>query len=163
MKNHLMVFLLVCTSMSGLCQNLNQVVIASAGKSSQNQSVQLDWTIGEVFINTIISNKCIISQGFHQTNLILSSSREAKHPGLSVRIYPNPASEYIMINCWSLFNEYLLIELIDMNGRIKFFDKTNDGELKIDIRGFDKGFYFLRLYDENRNIIGSYKIIKLGY
>ena len=163
MKTQLLVFFIVFSSLSGFCQSLDLEVIASAGKSSQNLNFQLDWTIGEVITTTISSEDYILSQGFHQPNLIISSIGLSDFPGLSVSIYPNPATEVVSVKLSSFGEDDRIIELIDMSGRICFYEQSNAQEIEINLLGFEKGLFFLRIHDSNGKHLGSFKIIKYGF
>ena len=45
-----------------------QEVISTQGESYSNASASIDFTIGEVIINTETAGTNVITQGFHQTN-----------------------------------------------------------------------------------------------
>jgi len=163
MKTQLLVFFIVFSSLSGLCQSLDREVIASAGKSSQNLNFQLNWTLGEVATNTISSEAYILSQGFHQPHVLSSSIGINEFPGLSVRIYPNPVINIITINLSSCGEGKRIIELIDMSGRVRFYEETNAQETEINLLGFEKGLFILRIHDSNGKYLDSFKIVKYGF
>lgn len=162
MKSLGMLFLMIAVTMHGFCQYMNREVIASAGKSSQNLYVQVDWTVGELIVKTFENEQCVLSQGFHQTKLILSSIGIQDYPDLSVRVFPNPARDYISIEMTTPSFESRIIQLIDMRGRVRFYQETAQQKLRINLLTFDKGVYFLRIIEKNGKYISSYKIIKLG-
>ena len=86
-------FLLV-TSTSGL---LAQEVIATSGDFHESDNGSLSWTLGEIAIETHSNTNNIITQGFQQTKLTITSIDEMRKEGISVNIYPNPTSEVISI------------------------------------------------------------------
>lgn len=163
MKNLLLTCVLLSSSISALCQNLDQEVIACSGKSSVNQNFQITWTLGEAITNTINSENCILSQGFHQSNLIVSSIGMNDFPGLSVSIFPNPTREIVTIQLKSADENSRIIELIDMSGRVCLFEKSSHQEIKINLLNYKKGLYFLRIHDSNGKHLGSFKIVKYGF
>jgi len=55
----------------GYTQNIERQVISSSGESLANGSHRLDFTIGELAVSTI-TNDHVLSQGFHQGDLLLS-------------------------------------------------------------------------------------------
>ena len=65
---------------------------------------------------------------------------------LNVRIYPNPANNYIFIDGIDKINS---VELIDINGKVVTCGANN----KIDISTFKRGMYFVRISNETNTII----------
>ncbi|MBK7096773.1 MAG: T9SS type A sorting domain-containing protein [Saprospiraceae bacterium] len=77
----------------------------------------------------------------------------------NIEIYPNPASDNIILSCEK--TEAAYFELIDKLGRIVSQEKTVECEEKtVDISGFHSGLYFVRLMDESGIIVGTGKFVK---
>jgi hypothetical protein len=77
--------------------------------------------------------------------------------GNRINIFPNPASDYIIINSNETEQNWL-IELVDVNGRIVISDKQRAKVYKLDLREIEPGQYILRLSCGNKFI--SRSIIK---
>ncbi|HYV93634.1 MAG TPA: SBBP repeat-containing protein [Chitinophagales bacterium] len=79
----------------------------------------------------------------------------------AIVLYPNPASEKLMINCSSLI--VLTIEVYDALGRKVSENKISDGEsvsvFSIDVSSFNPGVYFIRLMMQNGTGV-SQKFVK---
>lgn len=77
----------------------------------------------------------------------------------SIRIFPNPAGDFLNIQLNS--NNSILVEIIAMDGVIvfskKLFDTKNNNQIKL--IGIDKGLYVCRLNDGNR--VYSLKLWKI--
>ncbi len=63
---------------------------------------------------------------------------------LQVNIYPNPASEYVTIDC----NDPATVTLVDMSGRVSGEWRAESGNLVIDIAGYPAGLYYVRIAAE---------------
>ena len=63
-----------------------------------------------------------------------------------ISIYPNPASTYILIEPYNNSE----IKITDINSRIVFEGKPNNGN--INIEGFESGVYFIELANDKENI-----------
>ena len=61
--------------------------------------------------------------------------------GVEILVYPNPATDKVLINTDM---ESYTIELIDINGRLLLREYGKENE-KVNVSGFSKGMYFLRL------------------
>ena len=56
---------------------------------------------------------------------------------LRVKVYPNPATDYIMVDAMSASS----VQIYDMTGRLVL----TSAESKIDVRGLETGVYFVRV------------------
>ncbi|HCX24343.1 MAG TPA: glycoside hydrolase [Cytophagales bacterium] len=67
--------------------------------------------------------------------------------GVEILVYPNPATDKVLINTDM---ESYTIELIDINGRLLLREYGKENE-KVNVSGFSKGMYFLRLSNPKDN------------
>lgn len=110
----------------------------------------------EVFRNVfqIQNTVWVVGQGgavYKSNNAVLNTLDHGKDN--QVKIYPNPASDYIIIENASRDD----IKLISVTGQlvsVKKIEKLSNGTLKADISNLNKGVYILKLKDN------SYKILK---
>jgi hypothetical protein len=77
-------------------------------------------------------------------------------------VFPNPTTSVVNIQLEDIPEVPLLVTVADAGGRVlintNFPPKSN--VLKIDIRRFSHGIYFLRITDIKGAIRGQYKVIK---
>jgi len=73
-----------------------QEVVSTQGDSYSTASANIDFTIGEVVINTGTDGTNDITQGFHQTNWNFVGL-EDHAPNYEATIFPNPTSEVLNI------------------------------------------------------------------
>lgn len=79
-------------------QTISSSVISSAGSTQANSQVSASWTLGEPVTGLMTNQGLQLSSGFHsQLNLEVLSVLE---PNLevSIKVYPNPTSEYLNIH-----------------------------------------------------------------
>jgi len=155
MKNYILViiFCLLVTSVS-----FAQEVVSSAGETQQASGYELSWTLGEPIILTLSAGSNILTQGFHQSKLVVTAINE---PGLLVselKVYPNPTSDYVMIH----FNSELQdkqYSLFDMNGKMIRINPISDTDTRIDVSTLTSGTYLLYITTKSDRI-QSFKIVK---
>ena len=70
-----------------------QEVVSTQGDSYSNASGNIDFTIGEVVINTGTDGSNDLTQGFHQTNWNFLGV-EDHSPSYEATIFPNPTSGF---------------------------------------------------------------------
>ena len=95
MKTTYLLIFSTLLSFVALAQGSNPEVISASGNSIQNNSFQLDWTLGEVTITTIENNTSQITQGFHQPYFEITSTNEIPSEYGNIEIFPNPTFDWI--------------------------------------------------------------------
>lgn len=161
MKNTLLLSLGLFTTGWSYAQSLSPEVIATAGDHFSANGAQLSWTIGESVIETYSSGgSAQLTQGFHQTNLIITAVDDPV-TGFPVRVYPNPTADWLNIEAEQSAPAFSL-ELTDAQGRALLLQPaTSSTTLRsLDLSGYAAGLYYLRLRTEDRKTTQTFKIIK---
>jgi hypothetical protein len=140
------------------CGTYAQELISTAGDVFSGTSVQIEWSLGESMIDSYSYGDVLLTQGFHQPELI--------HPDLPdtlAKIYPNPfdLSFYIDLEEMESESDHFSMVLYDMGGRTVFTQDISMGANEIHTEDLPDGIYFLKLFDARSNLLKSVKIIKL--
>ena len=101
-----LLLILLCLPMIGFGQILSPSVIGSAGASFSNSTAKTDLTVGEVVIETF-SNNTILTQGFHQGDLKVSTA--VVNIDIKTKIYPNPTTNFLIVELEKNVNACLSI------------------------------------------------------
>ncbi len=136
----------------------SQEIISPAGNYSANSDITISYTIGEPIIETLQSGDFQITQGFHQTKLIVSGISTNSICNDNVKVYPNPTNEYLYID-FNAKDEILVCFLTDENGKKLTTPSSINSIISIDMRHFPPGVYFIYLTN-SKNQIATYKIVK---
>lgn len=142
-------------------QSISPDVIATAGDHYVSSNAQLSWTIGEPVIETVQAGGNIITQGFHQTTLTVTSIDETSAVSLDVSIYPNPTSDRVIISIPD--NQYdFTVEMYDLNGKMVMSDKINrvDNQKELDVTSLATSYYLLKLVSQDADYNSTHKIQK---
>jgi len=81
---------LICLFLVVICRNYSSAqtpaifneqrssldIVSSAGETFKNNTIQIDWTIGESFNTTIQNQSQQITQGFHQANNFVDNDND---------------------------------------------------------------------------------------
>jgi hypothetical protein len=135
-----------------------QELISSSGESIKNSDVQVDYSIGEIMIDTYSGDEIIITQGLHQPVITITDITDNKIKNMDIKLYPNPTSSILNIELNDIQKEKYY-SLTDINGKLLFKDKILNMTESLDISNLLSGVYILKL-TTNAQIIKSYKIIK---
>ncbi len=152
MKALLLIVTLVITSIT-----YAQEVVSTQGDSYSNASGSIDYTIGEVIINTGSYGTNDITQGFHQTNWNFLGV-DNHEQNFEATVYPNPLGSELYIQTENF--EFLSYVLYDATGRIISENKLNSLETGIDVSTLAPSSYSLVLRNENQENVKTFKLVK---
>ena len=92
-----------------------QEVVSSQGQTYSNSNGSIDFTVGEVVINTGSNGTNDLTQGFHQTNWNFLGLEDFA-PDFQATIFPNPTQDVLNIKT-SVF-ENVTYTLYDAQGKL---------------------------------------------
>ncbi|MBW6534203.1 MAG: T9SS type A sorting domain-containing protein [Mariniphaga sp.] len=137
-----------------------QQVVSSSGNSGNITGYKVDWTLGEPVIETISGSNHILTQGMHQTKLLVTAISEMELPGVEVKVYPNPTGRFLKIEIIQTGDEQFFYEISDITGRKSVLKEMHANTEEIDMESYVSGIYFLNVLSLNREYVMVFKIIK---
>ena len=153
-------YLLFSLILSGFHQTTQaqlQDVISSQGDSYTTSSIVLDYSIGEVVIQTVGSSGVELTQGFHQPTSKASGLNDL-NSDLQMNVFPNPAFDYLtLITPDTPDAKYVLYDAI---GKIVAQESFFSKETTVNLNGLQSGVYLLKIVDMNNELLKSFKVIK---
>ena len=140
MKKGLLI--LLCLNMIGFGQVTSPSVVSSSGDSYSNTNIIMDYTLGEIVVETHANSTTILTQGFHQG--VLEVSTETVNIDIKTKIYPNPTTNYLIVELEKNVNAELLV--YDINGKLVIKDKLiNEQHKQLDFSFLIQGNYLLHI------------------
>jgi hypothetical protein len=136
-------------------QSVSPEVVANGGDYFENSQVSVSWTVGEIAVETYIGSNNILTQGFQQPLLGVSSIVE--NPDFNVNVYPNPALNYVKVELDDQ-NLPAVLLVYDINGKLVKNLNLNENITEINIEGLNKGTYIIRLQHNGEESV--YKLVK---
>ena len=144
-----LLLILLCLPFIGFGQITSPSVISSSGNSYNNGGVNMDYTLGEIVVETfqptvtpLPLTYTILTQGFHQG--ILKVTISVENIDIKTKVYPNPTTNFIIIELEKNVNADILV--YDINGKLVLKDKLNDENQKqFDFSFLKQGNYFLHI------------------
>ena len=163
-------------------QQVSRSILTTAGDFSKNEKgISLDWTMGDVFGQTIQSTHHL-TEGFQQGNLTptqqseavqntnsfrLDNSNSATQEKISVKIiaYPNPTVDQLSLKFETSASQLVMVYVTTLNGKKILQQKVQmvDGE-KIEVEKINElsaGTYFIQVV-KNGKIIDTQQFIKVA-
>ena len=152
MKKTLMLFSLLTTFTLTA-----QEVIATQGDSYSSGNGSIDFTVGEVVINTGTDGTNDITQGFHQTNWYFLELDDHV-PSLEVIVYPNPTKEVMNIRTSEF--EGATYTLYDANGKTIMHGSLSLELTEIQVGTLLPGEYLLTIIKDEQKM-KTFKLVKI--
>lgn len=162
MKKLYIVLLICFIGVYASGQKISSYVIASAGESAEAGDVSISWTLGELAIETFETTNIILTQGFQQGYFEITSIGEPLSNNFELKIFPNPATEYVMVDLQSEEIKDGIIQMYDMNGRLVYNEKFNviEGPNRIDLADLNSSQYILKVSTASGEVLQTLKLIK---
>lgn len=133
----------------------SQSVLVPAGNNSLSPGPSLNWTIGEGITELRFDTKASISGEFQQS--IITSGQSLSVSVSGITIYPNPASEFIVLEAEDYKN--LSYSLYDSKARVLRNNKISDKITEIKLNDLLPGNYFLKIIKSDKEL-KTFKLIK---
>jgi len=161
MKFSALVFL-AALPIVGSAQSVTPEVVASAGEHFDNGTIQLSWTLGEVMIDTYDNGTNILTQGFHQPMLTVTSIEE-NLSNIRMNLYPNPTSEFLNIELGNNDKD-INLQLFDMNGKLIHRDviTANTNNFVLPMNAVATGKYLVQMQSQDGKLNTTHQVVKVG-
>ena len=149
------IVLLLC-ALHVQCQ---QQVVSSAGNFHSNASGSISWTLGELAVETLTTAGNILTQGFQQSRLTVVGIGDIPALDFEIVVFPNPASDHLIIRTDKEQHENLYYQLYDLTGKLIVQDRIRETETTIAVNHLRAAVYLLRIIEGNRQV-RSFKVVK---
>ena len=143
-----------------------QSVVASAGGSNANGTMVLEWTVGEMMVETIADNRRgMYTQGFHQPLMIIKTRPafpviELLPDNLFV-VAPNPTVSEFTVRIDSKYESKVQLQLTDALGRmLQLVPPSKNRSFRFNLRNQPSGTYILLIRNEHGKVIKHFSVIK---
>ncbi len=137
-----LLLILLCLPFIGFGQVTSPSVVSSSGDSYNSSNVKMDYTLGEVVVETHTNGSTILTQGFHQE--ILKITTEVVNIDIKTKIYPNPTTSILIVELEKNVNADIMV--YDVNGKLVIKDKLNNEQQKqLDFSFLKQGNYLLHI------------------
>ncbi len=135
--------------------------VNGAGGNASGSGGSASYSVGQVVYNSTFETNASVAQGVQQSYEIsvVTSFEEAKEMNLSVSVFPNPTSDYLILETKDSELLNLHFQLYDMNGKLLQNGKITSNQTNIEMSHLAPATYFVKVSDIN-NELKAFKIIK---
>jgi hypothetical protein len=145
----------------GLMDLQAQESIAATGSNASGSGGTANYTVGLVTYRTNIGSGGSEAQGVEHAFeiFVITGLEEAKGITLLYSIYPNPATDILILKIEGELQTQYVVSLFDING-IRLENKKIEGvETSFVMKNLIPGTYFLKVTNNNQEV-KAFKIIK---
>lgn len=136
-----------------------QQILSSSGETGQNSSGSISYTLGELVITTQTNGTNAITQGFHQTQIIVTEVLELSDPGFAISVFPNPTNDFVTLKIEKGETRNMTFILFDAQGKFLLQEIVTDTEQQVSFEQLNPGSYFIKVV-KDRTDIKTLKIVK---
>ena len=127
--------------------------MVTGGDYFNNSNGSLTWTCGEIITEAFSNDDVSLTQGFNQSNLILSIEEKTENIDFKISAFPNPTNDFITIKSDAstpLGNQKLNYQLFDLKGNLIKQELNGKQNQEISVKELTSGIYFIKIYNENQ-------------
>jgi len=138
-----------------------QTNISAIGGDASGSGGSVSYSIGQVVYTTNTGTNGSVAQGVQQPYEIsvVSTIEEAKGINLMVSAYPNPTTDYLILDVPDFDLLTFAFHLYDMQGKLLQNEIINDSHTRIAMNNLATAVYFVKVFQNNKEV-KTFKIIK---
>lgn len=136
-----------------------QEIVANSGSHFTTNQKQISWTIGEPVITTFSNENFHLTQGFHQTKIMVTAVNQISELTANILAYPNPTSDVLKVKIDNAEQQGLHCILYSTDGRMMFQKQIESSISEIPMHSYVSATYFLKVFDSDK-ALKIFKIIK---
>ncbi len=162
LKKYIFILLFITSGVfTTAAQSLSPTVLSSSGGFESSGGTSLSWTTGEVMIQSFSDGSAMLTQGFHQGNITVSTAvDEMSESAMDVQIYPNPVNDILNVKFKNMVDQTIQVRLVDLTGKTiltrEFSDPSNTQRLNLS--PVSSGTYMLEVNTGQKRKV--FKIVK---
>lgn len=138
----------------------SQESLAISGGEASGSGGASSYTLGQVFFTATNTSTGSVAQGVQQSFEIFTlSNPQLTTVNLEAVIYPNPSSDYVVLNITDTALTDLSYVLVDIRGQVISNQKISSLDTQVSLHGLSIGTYVLKVSKKNSEL-KMFKIIK---
>ncbi len=143
-----------------LSKTYAQQAVPAAGGDAVSADGSVAFSVGQVVYTTNTDVDGSVAQGVQQPYIIsIISGLNQNNIQLIYSVYPNPTTNFLVLNISNYTNQNLVYTLFDVNGKALANNKITGKETNIPMTLYAAATYILRVTDNTKEI-KAFKIIK---
>lgn len=160
MRSILFLIVLMTGSFVSISQTVEHHVISSTGTEISNSNGELYFTVGEPATEQLENEDFKLTQGYHQGVFLFVATEDIAELPFEVKLYPNPASEFVTITLVDVSPINFEYTLFDLNGKVQLTGSFSDLTERLSLSNLANSTYFLKIYNPKAGYDVTYQLQK---
>lgn len=157
--NTLVIVLFVCLSVQA--QTLQPGLLSSAGGSGTSPNANLQWSVGEIIVQTFSKGSQQLTQGFHQNSMLITPVFETEHTSIRIEAFPNPSTEQLKLRIEGEIIPDMSYSLLNIYGQAKLGGRISNNLTLIELNTLPAQTYCLSILSNTGQQLAVFKIQKI--
>ena len=138
-----------------------QESVLVSGGNAAGSGGSVSYSVGLIVYNTNTGTNGSVAQGVQQPFEISVVSGLEESAGIYIvcTVYPNPATDFLILNVANFEQKNVSYKLYDINGKLLESKQVQCCETNISMSQLANEIYFLKIYDKSVEV-KSFKIVK---
>jgi hypothetical protein len=147
----------------GLMNGYAQETVPSSGGNASGSGGSVSYTVGQVVYKTNSGTSGSVAQGVQQPYEISveTGNQEIKGITLSCSAYPNPVTDFIILDVDNAENKKLSYLLYDLNGKMLDSKEIHENKTSVNMGIYVAGTYFMKITELQHTSLQEIKIFKI--
>ena len=140
-------------------QTKAQQVIGNSAGDIKSEYGSLSWTLGEPVIKTIKGNNYFLTQGFQQSNFIITEIEDTPSLLYEINVYPNPVTTSLIIHIANTNISMMSYNMVNSKGSVIKSGDITTSETIIPVQDIVPSIYFIKIFYKKKQT-KTFKIVK---
>ncbi len=136
-----------------------QEVVTTSGDIYTSASGSICFTVGEPVSETCEGSLHYLTQGFHQSNLLITSVFDLAITTIKISAYPNPVLNFVILRTESRLQTNMHVKVFDLNGKPLYQKPITSNVMQIPFSSYASATYLLVVFQGDL-LIKTFKIEK---
>ncbi len=123
-----------------------QEVVTTAGDIYTSSSGSICFTVGEPVSETCEGTLNSLTQGFHQSDLIITSVFDLPISTIKISAYPNPVLNFVILKTENRLQANMHVRVFDLNGKPLYQKPITSNEIQIPFSSYASATYLLIVF-----------------
>ena len=150
MKHILTILPALLIFLAGQSQEISRSVKGTSGGSYASGGNSMDFVIGEPVTANYANASYILTQGFIQGNMIITSVEPEAN--VDIQVWPNPVGSSLHVQYDASRLQTPVLTVYDSNGRVLEKKQAMSDQLTMDFSAYQSGVYVLEITDGSERV-----------
>mgnify|MGYP000031677030 CR=1 FL=1 len=150
MKHILTILPALLIFLAGQSQEISRSIVSTAGGSYASGGNSIEFVVGEPVTANYANTNYMLSQGFIQGNMIITSVEPVSNA--NIMVWPNPVGSGLHVQYDATKLQSPILTIYDSNGRVLEKKQANSNQVKMDLSDYKSGVYVLKITDGSKSV-----------